>query len=209
MDLPLIPADLALLDVLDGAIDVEGKIGGAVASLQPLEGRDVLLLGADRGVRRAQLEALGARVKAIGDEAPSGLEAVPAASADALVAFWTGLGLGPAAEPATLAALSRVARPGGRILLIETYGRDDTSQLFDDPARERRLTSANDRRGTMLGADFRVRVVHCWWTFADAEALTDTLERLFPATGAAVAATLRRPRVSFKVAVYHRLVEES
>jgi hypothetical protein len=213
VDQPFVPADPALLDVLDGAIDAEGKIGRALASLGAVDGRDVLLLDDDRGLRRAQLTALGARVKAIAGPDLAGpdlasLDALPAASVDALVAFWTGLGLGPAADPATLAALSRVVRPEGRILFIEAYGRDDTSHLFGDTARETRLAAANDRRGPMLAAGFRVRVLHCWWTFADLEVMTAALGGLFPATGATVAATLRRPRVSFKVAVYHRSVEQ-
>ena len=60
----------------------------------------------------------------------------------------------------------------------------------------------------LVRAGFRVRVVHCWWTFADLETMSAALGDLFPATGAAVAGTLRRPRVSFKVAVYHRAVEQ-
>jgi hypothetical protein len=197
--------------------------------LGPIGGRDVLLLDVDRGLRRAQLEALGARVRGLAapvpattapaapapattapaapDAASASLESRPPESADVLVAFWTGLGLAPAAEPAKLAALSRVLRPEGRILLVEVYGRDDTTHLFADAAREARLVAANDRRGAMLAAGFRVHVLHCWWSFAELDAMSAALAALFPATGADFAATLRRPRLSFNVAVYHRTVE--
>lgn len=209
MDQPFSPADPALLGVLDGAIDAEGKIGLALQSLGPIGGKDVLLLDADRGLRQAQLEALGARAAGLAapDAASPSLGNQPPDSADVLVAFWTGLGLGPAAQRAKLAALSRVLRPEGRILLVEAYGRDDTTHLFAEPAREARLVAANDRRGAMLAAGFRVRVLHCWWSFVDLGAMNAVLAALFPATGVDFAATLRRPRLSFKVAVYHRTVE--
>ena len=212
VDQPLSPSDPALLSLLDGAIDAEGKIGRALEALGPLSGRDVLLLDADRGVRRAQLEALGARVQVPaadpeGGLRAAGLDGVPAESVDVVVAFWTGLGLGPVTEPIMVAALERVVRPGGRILLVEVYGRDDTTGLFADPAREARLVAANDRRGAMLAAGYRVRVLHCWWTFTDLDVMAAALGALFPETGAAVAAAQRRPRLSFKVAVYHRTPE--
>lgn len=211
MDQPLSPADPTLLGLLDGAIDAEGKILQALEKWGPLAGREVLLLDADRGLRRAQLEGLGARVEEL--EAPNAtalaasLRDRPAASTDMIVAFWTGLGLGPVARPTTLAPLSRLLRRDGRLVFVEAYGRDDTTNLFADPAREAQLLAASERRGQMLAAGFRVRVLHCWWTFADLEATAAALTALFPATGAGVGAALRRPRLSFSVAVYHRTVE--
>src|SRR3989304_4110272 len=87
-------------------------------------------------------------------------------------------------------------RPGGRLRLGEDYGRDDTTHLCADADREARLADASDRRGAMLAAGFKVRVLHCWWTFADIDAVAATLATLFPATGAAFSAGLPRPRVS-------------
>ncbi len=60
------------------------------------------------------------------------------------------------------------------------------------------------REGPFLrDAGFKIRVVHCFWTFASVE---DARERIatLGARGEALAEALRRPRLSWNVAVYHR-----
>jgi hypothetical protein len=201
VDLPLPISDRSLAGALAAAVDVEGKIARAIEVLGPVADRDVLLLDAGSGLRLAQLVRLGGRVRPLRG---IDLRSEPLASADVVVAFWTWLGLGRAAEAGTLTGLARVLRPGGRLLLVEDYGRDDTTHLYADADREARLTAASDRRGAMLAAGFRVRVLHCFWTFADLDTAAAALTALFPDTGATFAAGLRRPRISHKVAVYHR-----
>lgn len=201
MDLPIAPADPVLTSALAEVFDLEGKVARALDALGPVAVRDVVLLDGDGGRRQAELEALGARVRAVEDLDPGRL---PDGSADAVVGCWTGLGLGPAADPATLAALERVLRPDGRILLVEDYGRDDVRPLYVDREREARLASASDRRGPMLGAGYRTRTLHCYWTFPSIDAATALLEALFPLTGERVAASMSRPRLEHKVAVFHR-----
>ena len=59
--------------------------------------------------------------------------------------------------------------------------------------------------GPFLTGGFRVRVVHCFWEFESpggGDRLPDA--SAFGEAGAAVAATLKRPRLSYNVAVYHR-----
>lgn len=204
VDLPLPLADPALAAALAAALDVEGKIPRALEALGPIADRDVLLLDAASGRRAADLAGLGGRVRPLPGV---DVRSEPLASTDVVVAFWTWLGLGRAAERGTLTGLSRLLRPGGRLLLVEDYGRDDTTHLYADADREARLTAASDRRGAMLAAGFKVRVLHCFWTFADVDAVAATLAALFPDTGATFAAGLRRPRISHKVAVYHRSVD--
>lgn len=204
MDLPLPLADPALAAALAAALDVEGKIPRALEALGPIADRDVLLLDAGAGRRAAVLAGLGGRVRPLPGV---DVRSEPLASADVVIAFWTWLGLGRAAEGDTLTALSRLLRPGGRLLLVEDYGRDDTTHLYADAAREARLTAASDRRGTMLAAGFKVRVLHCFWTFADLDTAAASLTALFPDTGATFSAGLRRPRISHKVAIYHRSVD--
>ena len=144
---------------------------------------------------------MGARVRAIEDLEPARL---PTRSADVILGYWTGLGLGAAADEGTLARLERVLRPDGRLLLVEDYGRDDIRPLYADTAREARLASASDRRGPMLAHGFRTRTIHCFWTFASAEAARPLLVALFPETGEQVAASMTRSRLEHKVAVFHR-----
>jgi hypothetical protein len=49
-----------------------------------------------------------------------------------------------------------------------------------------------------------MRVLHCWWTFADLDAARSFLGDAFGAGGLTLADGLRRPRLSYNVAIYHR-----
>ena len=190
------PYDAALLD----ALDVEGKIPRALEALGPIEGRDVAVVAA--GAREiAQLTGLGGRLTEI-DSLP-GDATLPGASFDVVTARWSGF---RDADPAALAAGDRLLRPGGRLLAVHDYGRDDVSRLRGD-LPEYRLWSRRD--GPFLSAGFRIRVIHCFWTFPDADAAAAFLHGAFPATGEAVAAGLKRPRLSYNVAVYHRTLGEA
>ena len=60
------------------------------------------------------------------------------------------------------------------------------------------------RGGWYLRHGFRLRVVHCFWTFATLDDARGFVEEAFPETGPAVADDLKRPRLSYNVAVYHR-----
>lgn len=204
VDLPFPIADPVLRTAFLAAVDAEDKIGRALAALGPIADRDVLLLDAGAGRRRDDLAELGGRVTTLPGV---DLSSQPIGSVDVIVAYWTWLGLGRAAEKATLASLLRLLRPGGRVLFVEDYGRDDTTLLYAEPDREARLRAASDRRGAMIAAGFKLRVLHCFWTFADHEATAALLAGMFPATGAVFAAGLNRPRISHKVAIYHRTTD--
>ena len=93
-------------------------------------------------------------------------------------------------------------RPGGRLLVVHDYGRDDVSALRDPEAPE--YTSWSRREGPFLRDDgFKIRVLHCFWTFETLEDARAVLAE-FGERGAAVAERLKRPRLSWNVAVYHR-----
>ena len=201
VDLPLTPAEPALTSALAAVFDIEGKVGRALEALGPVTDRDVVLLDGDGGRRQAELEAMGATVRALDDLDPGRLDA---ASADVVIGCWTGLGLGPAAEADRLAGLERILRPDGRLLLVEDYGRDDIRPLFADPDRDARLAAASDRRGPMLTHGFKTRTLHCYWTFPSLADAGPLLEALFPDTGRMVADAMSRPRLEHKVAVFQR-----
>jgi hypothetical protein len=178
---------------LTDALDREAKIPGALEALGPVAGRDVTLLDGADGLRAAQLRDLGARVR--WDDEPG--------AADVVVGLWTAL---PGADPREVARAETLARPGGRLLIVHDYGRDDVSTLLGDPAGP---LDWSRRDGPFLRAGFRVRVVHCFWTFDDVDELRSFLADGFGTVGEALAATVQRPRLSYNIAVYHRTVGAS
>jgi hypothetical protein len=195
-DLP-IDLEAGLADRLVRVLDIESKIPRALQALGPISERDVALLDGGDGFRARQLAQLGGRVTSVASDGP-GRIAAPDASADVLVTMW-GAFTGAAGDEAAEAA--RVVRPGGRLLVLLDYGRDDIAQLRGDRP-EYGLLSRRD--GPLLRGGFKVRVLHCFWTFASIEEAGPLLGELFGAAGRAVATEMKRPRLSYNVAVYHR-----
>jgi SAM-dependent methyltransferase len=193
-----LPVDLSdeLGERLSRCLDVEGKIPRALEALGPVAGRDVLLLDPTDGLRAQQLRDLGARVF-LAESVPSDF-GVPDGSADVVVSFWSSF---RDAAPAELAAADRALRPGGRLLVVLDYGRDDVSHLRTDGPDHRAWSRPG---GPFLKAGFKVRVVHCFWTFDSMEDCGEFLVAAFAEPGRTVAAGLKRPRLSYNVAIYHR-----
>ncbi|HXG26584.1 MAG TPA: hypothetical protein VNL94_07015 [Candidatus Binatia bacterium] len=196
-DLPVaLPADLEPLFV--AAFDRPSKLAAALEALGPVSDRDVLVVDAAGGPVVDALAATGARLTRLPASTPLAL-AVPDASADVVLGLWSTF---RGVDPAEQAEVDRVLRPGGRHLVVHDYGRDDVSRLF--PPDRPEYGPWSHRFGPFLKGPYRVRVVHCFWEFESPEATTDFLTRAFGEAGAAVAATLKRPRLSYNVAVYHR-----
>lgn len=195
-DLPLSLA-AALEPQFVAAFDPPGKLVAAIEALGPVADRDVLVVDATGGPVLAGLTAAGARIAHTGLTRPLRLDASDA-SADVVLGLWSSF-RGLAARD--LIEVDRVLRPGGRHLVVHDYGRDDASRLSG--ARPE-YGAWSQRTGPFLTGGFRVRVVHCFWEFASPEATSEFLTVAFGARGAAVAETLKRPRVSYNVAIYHR-----
>jgi hypothetical protein len=184
---------------LAGAVDIEGKVPRALAALGPLEGRDGVLVDLPGAPFLPLVRAAGGDPVVVELAAPLAIP-VADASQDFVVTLWAGF---QGADREDLVEVDRVLRPGGRLLVVHDYGRDDVSLLRDPEAPEYRSWSRRD--GPFLrGGGFRIRVVHCFWTFPDLDATQAALEATFGERGSAAADKLKRPRLSWNVAVYHR-----
>lgn len=189
-------------------VDVEGKLIAALQDLGGIAGRDVVLLDSGGGVRERQLAATGACVTAVAFPDPLDEPAVrtriaelPTGEADAVIAVWSRLAT---PNSAFVAEAERLLRPGGRLLLVHDYGRDDVWSLWPD--RQAGQVQWSQRRGPFLGAGFRVRVIHCWWTFESIEQARKLLAAGFGEPGLRLADQMKRPRLEYQVAIYHRAV---
>jgi hypothetical protein len=195
-ELPIaLPAELSAR--LTRALDVEGKIPAALEALGPVSGREVGFIDTDCGVVLEAVRTIGARIVSLPAD-PATWRAQPSASLDVLVGLWSAF---RGIDPAELAGAERLLRPGGRLLVLHDYGRDDVARLRG-PLPEHGAWSKP--KGPFLGGGFRVRVVHCWWTFGTVDEAREFLASSFGSSGEAFGASLKRPRLSYNVAVYHR-----
>jgi hypothetical protein len=190
-------------------VDPEGKLTAVLEDLGPVAGRDVLVIDAGRGHRARQLAEIGARVTAVTfidrrdeDGSIERLDRLPGGEADVVVCLWSDL-----AVPGSgfLDAVERLLRPGGRLLVVHDYGRDDVWNLR--PASEHdRMVEWSRRGGPFLSAGYKIRVVHCWWAFGSVEEARWLLGSAFGETGAALVGSMKRLRLEYQIAVYHRSV---
>jgi len=194
-DLPVaLPSELER--TLVRALDRAGKLVAALEALGPIADRDVLVIDATGGPIIDGLVAAGARLKSAAR--PGRRIDAPDGSADVVLGLWSTF---RGVESGEVAEVDRVLRPGGRQLAVHEYGRDDVSRLHGE--RPEYGTWSN-RAGPFLTGGFKVRVVHCFWEFESMDATIEFLTSAFGEVGAAVAKTLKRPRLSWNVAVYHR-----
>lgn len=199
-----LPIDLepGLAERLSRALDVEGKLLRALHSLGPVSDRDVVLVDGAGGIRARQLTDLGARVTLVESSGPAPFDA-PDGSADVLVSWWSAFRGAPSDQ---LAHARRLLRPGGRLMVIHDYGRDDVATLRGELVEHGPWTR---RDGPFLSNGFKVRVVHCWWTFESVEAARDFLADAFGQSGQDLGGRLTRPRLSYNLAIYHRTFGEA
>jgi hypothetical protein len=195
-DLPVsLPGELEAAFIR--ALDQAGKLVAAIEALGPIADRDVLVIDASGGPIIDGLIEAGARLTSVPAASPFGIDAA-AGSADVVLGLWSAF---RGVVRNELAEVDRVLRPGGRHLVVHDYGRDDVSRLYGERPE---YGAWSQRTGPFLTCGFKVRVVHCFWEFESIDAAAEFLKAAFDGVGEVVLESLKRPRLSYNVAVYHR-----
>jgi SAM-dependent methyltransferase len=105
--------------------------------------------------------------------------------------------------PAVEEAL-RVLRPGGRLIAIGYYGRDDVSALLE-PEVVRHVVEATQRRtGWWLRNGFKIKVVHARLDLGDEEAAHELLPRLYGDRGRAFLMGPHPTSLRLNLGLFHR-----
>lgn len=197
-DLPF-DLDPQISERLVAALDVEGKLTRTLEALGPIGDRDVVVVGCGDEERR-RLAGAGARLTLVDPLVPGSASGWPLAegSADVVLAAWSAF---RGVEPAELAEADRVLREAGRLLVVHDYGRDDVARLRGDIPE---YGAWSRREGPFIASGFRIRVLHCWWTFESFDEARSILGAAFGEAGERLAADLKRPRIAHNLAVYHR-----
>jgi SAM-dependent methyltransferase len=108
-----------------------------------------------------------------------------------------------AAMPAIAEAM-RVLRPGGRLVVIGYYGRDDVRALLEPEIVAHALEATQRRTGWWLRNGFKIKVVHARLDLQDEETAQELLVRLYGDRGRAYLMGPHRTSLELKLGLYHR-----
>jgi SAM-dependent methyltransferase len=98
----------------------------------------------------------------------------------------------------------RVLRPGGRLIVLGYYGRDDVAALLEPEVVAHALEATQRRTGWWLRHGFKIKVVHARLDLHDEETAQELLPRLYGDRGRAFLMGPHRPVLSLKIGLYHR-----
>jgi SAM-dependent methyltransferase len=104
--------------------------------------------------------------------------------------------------PAITEAL-RVLRPGGRLVVIGYYGRDDLASLLEPEVVAHALAATQRRTGWWLRHGFKIKVVHARLDLRDPAAALELLPLLYGDRGRAFLMGPHPHRLDLRLGLYH------
>lgn len=222
-------ADPALHERLGAAIDPDRKVLAALERIMPLGGKRIADVGtgighypmllARRTGRMYGIEAdpvllAEARLRAAGAHQPnirivegSGTD-LPLRDGAVDVVLTAGITPDDSSLPAITEAL-RVIRPGGRLVVIGYYGRDDVAPLLEPEVVAQSMDATRRRTGWWTQHGFKIKVVHTRVDLSDPDLAHDLVQRLYGDRGRAYLMGAHKPFLRLNLGLYHRAVPEA
>jgi SAM-dependent methyltransferase len=98
----------------------------------------------------------------------------------------------------------RVLRPGGRLVVLGYYGRDDVASLLEPEVVRHAMEATQRRTGWWLRNGFKIKVVHARLDLHDAETAHELLPRLYGDRGRAYLMGPHAASLKLNLGLYHR-----
>jgi len=217
-------ADPGLHERLTAAIDPDGKVLEALERIVPLSGKRIADIGTGIGHYPMLLARRTGRTYGIESDPALLAEARRRASEthqpniriiegdsvhlplrDGAVDVVLSADIGPddTSLPAIAEAM-RILRPGGRLIVIGYYGRDDVAPLLDPETVARSIDATRRRTGWWLRNGFKIKVVHTRVDLGDMALAHELLPRLYGDRGRAYLMAPHKPTLRLNLGLYHR-----